>query len=188
MRADIPGRGPIEFEGRVLPEGAKYFECAPFYGSLPAEIRQWGLDLRYAWARVRSAPSRLVLQACDEIEHRIHSERAALFEHLRRRFPEARPDQLWFEWLEALSTMQECAERCSTCEWTIRPLPGEVQHYLGVTMRLARTLIETHRSEFSADQLRPLSGVLGVIESRPETEQIAFINSVVDSVSDERQP
>lgn len=34
-RIDIPGKGVIQFEGTALPEGAKYFEAASFYSSLP---------------------------------------------------------------------------------------------------------------------------------------------------------
>jgi hypothetical protein len=185
MRADIPGKGLIEFEGRILPEGAKYFEFASFYGSLSADTRKWILDLRYAWARARSAPSDLVLRACGEIEDRIHSERSALFDHLQRRFPDVRPEEFWTEWLDAIATMRNCAEHCVKCEWTIQPQPGEVPHFLKVIQRIASTMIHTHREKYSAERLLPLRRVLEVIESCPESEQIRFINDVVDSLSDE---
>jgi hypothetical protein len=67
-RIDIPGKGVIQFEGAALPKGAKYFEAASFYSSLPEDIKRWVLDLRYAWGRERQSPSRLVLRFCDEIE------------------------------------------------------------------------------------------------------------------------
>jgi hypothetical protein len=73
MRADIPGKGPVEFEGRLLPQGAKHLEALPFYKELPSDVQRWVLDLRYAWARLRSAPSGMVLRACDELETRIYT-------------------------------------------------------------------------------------------------------------------
>ena len=87
-RIDIPGKGLIQFEGTTLPEGAKYFEAASFYTSLPEDIKDWVLDLRYAWGRERQAPSSLVLRACNVMESRIHSDREALLAHLRDTFKE----------------------------------------------------------------------------------------------------
>src|SRR4030095_8531075 len=93
-RIDIPGKGPLQFEGVTLPEGAKHFDAASFYSSLPNDIYDWVLDLRYAWGRERQAPSSLVLKACDEIESRIYSEREALFAHLRDIFKQDDPAEI----------------------------------------------------------------------------------------------
>jgi hypothetical protein len=109
----------IQFEGVTLPEGAKHFEAASFYPSFPDEIKAWVLDLRYAWARERQAQSTLVLRACDEIEHRIYSDREGLFAHLRDIFKQADPAEICQEWLTAIQMMRGCAETRETCTWTI---------------------------------------------------------------------
>jgi hypothetical protein len=184
MRADIPGKGPIEFEGRVLPEGAKYFEVAPFYKALSPEVKRWILDLRYAWARERSAPSHLILRACDEIETRIYAERDSTFAHLKKIFPEFDPAEMCAEWLSALMTMRECAERCGVCVWTMHPQTGEVAYFLSVTIRIFKTMVTTQNAQRHQHEKIPNPAVLAIIESRSEEEQIAFINSVMDGLSD----
>jgi hypothetical protein len=68
---DIPGKGLICFEGQILPEASKHFQLACFWENLPAEIREWTLDLKYSWARWREVPSSLVLRGCEELESRI---------------------------------------------------------------------------------------------------------------------
>lgn len=183
MRADIPGNGIIEFEGRTLTDGAKYFESAPFYTELSPEVKEWLLDLRYAWARERLAPSELVLRACDEIESRIYTERERIFAELPKVFPKVDPKEACSDWLADIMTMRKCAEGSNQCNWTMRPLPGEVAHFLGVTMRVYRSMIATQNAQRSRDQQIPTPPVLDFIESSPEEEQIAFINSVMDGLS-----
>src|SRR5512133_1624073 len=185
MRADIPGRGPVEFERRGLPEGAKHFESLPFCKELPSGIQKWVLDLRYAWGRERSAPSGLVLRACDELENGIYKKTERIRAHLLKVFPDENPDEICAEWLSALMIIRECAERADICTWTMRPQPGEVAYFLGVTMRITRSMIATQNAKRASDEEIAIPAVLNVIEARPEQEQIAFINSVVDGLSDQ---
>jgi hypothetical protein len=136
-RIDIPGKGLIEFEGVTLPEGAKYFEAASFYSSLPDDIKTWVLDLRYAWGRERQSASSLVLRAGDEIERRIYSEREALFAHLRSIFKQADPAEICQEWLTAIQMIRKCAETRKTCSWTVQPRDGEVRFIIQTTDSLS---------------------------------------------------
>ena len=184
MRADIPGKGPVEFEGRALPEEAKHFDAVPFYKELSQDVQGWILDLRYAWARQRSAPSALVLRACDELESRIYSDRARVFAHLLKVHPDGNPAEICKEWLFGIITMREFAECRAVCHWTIHPQVGEVTHFLGVAMQIMRTMVATQNAERSPNEQIPMPEILAVIESRPEDEQIAFINAVLDSLTD----
>ncbi len=176
-RIDIPGKGLIQFEGVTLPEGAKYFEAAPFYSSLPESIKKWVLDLRYAWARDRQAPSSLVLRACDEIESRIYSEREALFDHLRAIFKQADPANVCQEWLTALQMMRQCAEQRDVCTWTVRPADGEIAYFLEQTLRLVRSM------EKAQNRTAMPPGFAEHIKSAPEYEQVRFIILATDALS-----
>ncbi len=185
MRVDIPSKGPVEFQGCVLPEGAKHFEVLPFYKELAPDVQRWVLDLRYAWARLRSAPRGMILRACDELETRIYEETARIRTHLLKLYPEENPDEICAEYLSAIVIMRQCAEQTDICTWTMRPQPGEVAHFLGVTTRMTRSMVATQNAKRAPDEQISMPVVLDFIESRPEQEQIAFINSVVDGLSDD---
>jgi hypothetical protein len=185
MRADISGNGPIEFESRVLPHGAKYFDLAPFYKELSPETKRWVCDLGHAWGRERSASSDLVLRACDELENRIHAERASILAHFSKAFPQNDPADLCENWLSAIMTMRECAEQRDECVWTMHPQEGEVANSLGTTIRIVKTMIATQNTKRSPDDQIPMPMILEVIKSRPEDEQITYINSIMDALSDE---
>ena len=176
-RIDIPGKGLIQFETVTLPEGAKYFEAASFYSSLPENIRTWVLDLRYAWARDRQAPSSLVLQACNEIESRIYSEREALFDHLRGIFKQADPAEVCQEWLIAIQMMRQCAEQRDLCTWTVQPVNGEVAYFLEQMLRLV------HSMEKTQNRTAMPPGFIEHIKSAPEDEQVRFIIQTTDALS-----
>ena len=151
---------------------------------LPIDVQQWVLDLRYAWARQRSAPSALVLRACDELEDRIYKETDQVRAHFQKAFPKQNPSELCQEWLSAIMIMRSCAEQSEVCTWTMRPQAGEVDHFLGLAMRLLQSMVATQNSERAGDEQIPPPAVLNVIQSKSEAEQIAFINSVVDGLAD----
>lgn len=174
---DIPGKGVIQFEGEALPEGAKHFEAASFYSSLPEDMQGWVLDLRYAWGRERQSPSRFVLRACDEIESRIYSERETLFAHLRGVFKEIEPAEVCQDWLGAIQKMRASAENRDTCSWTVAPIEGEVAYYLTQIIRLVRGMEKTQQRSV----LPP--GFVEHIQSAPEDEQVRFIIQTTDSLS-----
>jgi len=176
-RIDVPGKGLIQFEGVTLPEGAKYFEAASFYSSLPEDIKTWVLDLRYAWARERRAASSLVLRACDELEHHIYSDREALFTHLHGIFKQADPSEVCQEWLIAIQRMRERAESSETCVWTIEPQDGEVTFFLNQTLGLVRAMEKAQN-----DTAFP-PGFVDYIKSAPQDEQVRFIIQTTDSLS-----
>lgn len=176
-RIDIPGKGLIQFEGVILPEGAKHFEAAPFYSSLPDNIKKWVLDLRYAWARDRQAPSSLVLRACDEIESRIYSEREALFDQLRGIFKQADPAEVCQEWLTAIQMMRQSAEQREVCTWTVQPANGEVPYFLEQMLRLVRSM------EKAQNRTAIPPGFVEHIKSAPEDEQVRFIIQTTDALS-----
>jgi len=127
---------------------------------------------------------RLVLRACDELESRIYKEAERVRTHLLNVFPHENPAEVCQEWLSAIITMRACAEQRDVCSWTMHPLPGEVAYFLGVTMRLTKSMVATQNANRSANQQIPTPAVVDVIESKSEEEQIAFINSVVDGLSD----
>jgi len=176
-RIDIPGKGVIQFEGAALPEGAKYFEAASFYSSLPEDIKSWVLDLRYAWGRERQSPSDLVLRACDELESRIYSDREGLFTHLRGIFKEADPAEICQEWLTAIQVMRGCAEGRDTCTWTVAPAEGEVAYYLTQTIGLLRGMEKAQRRSVLPPDF------VEHIQSAPEDEEVHFIIQTTDSLS-----
>jgi len=176
-RVDIPGKGLIRFEGVTLSEGAKHFEAASFFPSLPEDIRTWVLDLRYAWARERQAPSNLVLRACDEIEGRIYSEREALFAHLRSTFKQDDPAEICEEWLMVIQTIRGCAETRETCSWTMEPESGEIAYYLNQMIRMVGAMEKVQsRTAFPP-------GFADRIKTAPEHEQVAFIHLITDALS-----
>ncbi len=176
-RIDIPGKGLIQFEGMTLPEGAKYFEAASFYSTLPDDIKTWVLDLRYAWGRERRESSSVILRACDEMERRIYSEREALFAHLRGIFKQADPAEICQEWLTAIQMMRECAESRETCTWTVQPRDGEVAFFLTQTIGLVRGM-----EKAQGDTAFP-PGFVEYIKSAAEDEQVRFIIQTTDSLS-----
>ncbi len=185
MRADIPGKGPIQFESLKLPAAAKHFENFPCFRQLPNEMQSWILDLKYAWARQRTAPSALVLRSLDELEDRILSEREAIREHLRKVVPKTHPEETLSEWLSAIALMRECPERVDHCAWIIEPEPGEVPHFLGVVTRIYRGMIQTQNANRASHEQIEIPKVLETIAAQNEEKQIAFINSVVDGLSDD---
>ena len=184
MRVDIPGKGPINIEGQELPLAAKHFEMLPFFKELPDEVRKWILDLKYAWARERTAPSSVIVRSLEEIEGRILSEREKVTEHLRMVAPETDANALYGDWLLAILTIREKAEKAGTCTWFIEPQTGEVAYYVGVVSRIYRSMLSTQNAQRSASEQIPIPEVLETIASKAENEQIAFINSVVDGLSD----
>jgi len=176
-RIDIPGKGLIQFEGTTLPEGAKYFEAASFFSAMPEDIKSWVLDLRYAWARERHAPSSLVLRGCDELESRIYSDRDVLFSHLRGIFKQADPAEICQEWLTAVQLMRGFAESRDTCTWTIAPADGEVAYFLTQAIGLVRGMEKAQNKAV----LPP--GFVEHIQSAAEEEQVRFIIQTTDSLS-----
>lgn len=184
MRADIPGNGPIEFEGHLLPEGAKQFAAVTFLHEISPEIRKWILDLRYSWARERSAPSSFIVNACNELEDRIYRDAELLQNKLSTAHPNVDPAIVCQEWLSSIVTMRKCAETKKVCTWTMRPLHGEVSHFLGVAKRLYQTMVATQNAKRPPQQQIPNPTILNEIDDCPEDEQIAFINAVVDGMSD----
>jgi hypothetical protein len=66
-RIEIPGKELIQFEGTTLPEGAKYFEAASFYTSLPEDIKDWVCAPQQALTLV-GALLRIDHSACDASE------------------------------------------------------------------------------------------------------------------------
>jgi hypothetical protein len=130
MRIDIPGSGPICFEGKLLPEAIKHLAAAPFYKALSPGAQRWVLNLRYCWGRLRQAPARTVIEACDEIEDHVYADRPGLFGHLREVFPNMAPESICADWLQALCLMREVAEKTDVCAWTMEPREGEIDYYL----------------------------------------------------------
>jgi hypothetical protein len=212
MRMDIPGKGLISFERQKLPEAPKHFELACFWKNLSTEIREWTLDLKYSWARWREAPSSLVLRGCEEMESCIYSEHADLIAGLRKRFSEDDTTTICHEWISSINTMRTCAEKKDICRWTISPLEGEVQYFLGFSIRFIQTHAKTletgkfkfqyrdktgkvirsseetiHRDIGSYSGLLPhFVEYLEYIQTATEKEQIAFIHQLTDSYSDPR--
>ncbi len=184
MRADISGKGHIQFEGVELPEAAKHFDVLPCFRQLPNEMQSWIHDLEYAWARQRTAPSALVLRCLGELEARILREQDGIREHLRKALPELDTEGVLIEWLSAIMLMRNCAERVDHCVWTVEPEVGEVPHFLGVVTRIYRSMIRTQNSKRPPTDPIEIPKVLETIETRNEDEQIAFINLVIDALSD----
>jgi len=176
-RVDIPGKGLIEFEGVALPEGAKYFDAAPFYEALPEDIRSWVLDLRYAWGRERKAPSSLVIRSCDELESCIYADRETLFTELRGIFTPDNPAEVCQEWLTAIQTMRKCAERQDACTWTVLPTDSEVAYFLAQMIALVQDMEKAQR----ASAFPP--GFIENILTATEAEQIRFIVQTADALS-----
>ncbi len=114
----------------------------------------------------------------------MHKETERVKTHLMKVFPDENPAELCQEWLLAIMTIRTCAEQRELCTWTMRPQPGEVAHFLGFAMRIFKTMIATKNAKRTTGEHIPTPPILKVIESRPEEEQIAFINSVVDALSD----
>ncbi len=187
MRMDIPGKGLIFFEGQELPEAAKHFEFACFWRSLPDEIRIWTLDLHYAWARWREAPSDLVLRGCDELEDRIYSTHSDLISGLGKRFSADDAIEICRDWISAINLMRSCAETREVCKWIISPLEGEVECFLGVVSRIIQTQAKTLQAKKLYSGLpTDFAQYLENIKTASNEDQIAFIHSAMDSYSDSR--
>ena len=184
---DIPGKGLIYFEGQKLPEAAKHFELACFWKSLPDEIRIWTLDLHYAWARWREAPSDLVLRSCDELEKRIYASHSTLVSELSERFSGEDATEICRDWIFAINSMRSCAENREVCSWIISPLEGEVEHFLGIVSRVIHTQAKTLQAEkLYSGMPADFAQYLEDVKAAPEKDQIAFIHRATDSYSNSR--
>lgn len=211
MRMDIPGKGLICFEGQMLPEPSKYFEFACFWKDLPDDIKNWALDLRYSWARWREAPSKSILLGCEELESRIYSTGSDLIADLRQRFPENDATAICHDWISSINVMRTSAEANDICRWTMAPLDGEIQYFLGLSLRFIQThahTLQTGKFKFqyrdktgelvssSEETLPGAETFLGLpphfpkflqhIQAAPQEEQIAFIHQFADCYSDPR--
>jgi hypothetical protein len=176
-RIDIPGRGPIEFEGITLPQSVKHLEAACFYSSLSEDVGEWILDLHYAWGRQRQASRKLVLKACAEIESRIHSERKNLEARLGEVFEDADPAEICQEWLTAIQTMRQCAEKSDVCTWTIKPMGREIAIHLDSMIKLAQHAGKVQGSTILSPEF------IKYIETAPEDEQLGFVTMMTDRLS-----
>ena len=180
MRIDIPGKGPIEFEGRKLSDAAKYFEIAPGYHDFPADSKKWILDLHYAWANGRHADSELILKTCRLIEESSQQSKSVLVDTIQTRFPEILPDEFLHHWFDDLAVIREVASRCEVCYWIIRPESGEADLFLKTVVKIITMNqgFEKSPKEFK-DRLKS-------IPNASEAEKIKFILDFTDSYSDKR--
>lgn len=176
-RIDIPGKGLVQFEGIPLPAFAKYMEATPYLASLPEDIRDWVLDLRYAWGRTRTAPSALVLRACDELERRMDTDTAALHAHLAEVFKGGDPEAVCAEWREAMRIMRGCAAGRDTCHWTIEPADDEVEYYVEQVVRLLRGMEKAQKTAFIP------KGYEAYIAQAPRAEKLRFVTEMTDALS-----
>lgn len=176
-RTAFAGGGPIIFQGIRLPHYAKYFYCCTLRHLLPDEVYEWTLDLRYCWAKQRQAPSAFVLNACDILEQHINAYRDALFNHILSLRPDANPDEVCKEMLEAISLMREHAKQTDTCVWTMQPQEGEIEKGVEQCMDLLQNMEQFPRqrglTEEQKVQLRAAS----------DSIKINFINSCADSIN-----
>ena len=175
MRIDIPGQGPIEFEGVALPQGAKHFDQASFFPSLKRDLQRWLLDLCYCWGREREASSQFVLGACDAIESKIRGGRwLGIFP--RRA---AEPHESTAEWVHAIQLMRQAAQSRKVVRWTIRPLNGEVDSMLKQNINMIRCMERAQgRSMFPP-------GFLDQLRTAPDDEKVQFLLRSTDAISDE---
>ncbi len=178
MRVDIPGKGPIQFEGKELSDAAKHFELVPNYKSLPLEIREWILDLRYAWGRTRQNESRLILKACDLLEETTYSNQTVLLEKFQKQFSKMNSAELLQDWLQTIVAIRKIAETCEVCAWTIEPIEGEIEFFVKPCLALVRKTQAAQGGKVLSDEF------LDNVETASREEQLKFINLVVDSYSD----
>jgi hypothetical protein len=175
MRIDIPGKGPIEFEGMILPLGAKHFDQASFFPTLTKKVRRWLLDLSYCWGRERESSSRLVLGACDTLESRIQG--GTWFGVFRRQG--AKPQEFTTDWQEAIRLMRQAAQGREVVRWTIRPVDGEIDSMLKQNINMIRCMERAQgKSMFPP-------GFLDRLRNAPDDEKVQFLLRTTDAMSDE---
>jgi len=178
MRIDIPGKGRIEFEGHKLSDAAKFFEFTPGFNSFPPECKRWILDLHYCWARGRSADSCLILQTCKLIEDASLSEKPALMELVRERFPNLSAEEFYDHWLRALALIRETASQREVCYWVVRSEPGEADIFLKTAIKII-----TMNSGFEKAP-KEFKRKLNSIPNASEAEKIRFILDFTDGYTD----
>ena len=178
MRIDIPGRGPILFEGEELSDCAKLFEITPGFKTAPTDIVKSILDLHYAWARTRSSESTAILKMCDWLEADAFANKIVLQQNLKKYWPDDDSGELLQDWLLTILTIRKIAEARSDCSWTIEPIPGEARNFIKPCLSIIRTTQAIHKKQAFSEEF------LAGIESAAEAEQIRFIKLVVDSYSD----
>ena len=179
MRIDIPGKGPIQFEGTPLPEAAKQFDEASFFRAISKEGGQFLLDLRYAWGRQRQAPSELVLRTCDEVESRIRAKPHGLFGIWKKWVSQPEDRQPTDEWLAAIQIMREAARVREVCRWTVVPVEGEGDFWLKQSLGFIRCM------EKAQNKTMFPPGFLDKLKSAPDEEKIQFLVRTTDAVTDE---
>jgi hypothetical protein len=175
MRIDIPGKGPIEFEGIPLPDGAKHFDQASFFPLLKKPVQRWLLDLCYCWGRKREASSRFVLRACDTLESRIRGGRWLGFFTRRA----AEPQEFTPDWLQAIESMRQAAQSRKVVRWTIRPLDGGIDCMLKQNINMIRCM-----ERAQGESMFP-PGFLDQLRTAPDGEKVQFLLRSTDAMSDE---
>jgi len=178
MRVDIPGKGPIEFEGQKLSDVAKYFEITPDFHSFPKDSKQWILDLHYAWAKGRSAESELILKTCQLLRIASQKNVAALTEKIEKGFkvPAA---QFLDSWFQSLETIGNIAAGRQVCYWIIRPEKGEADIFLKTAIKIITKNAHYQKAG------REFKRLVETIPNAPEAEKIQFILDFTNSYSDE---
>ena len=178
MRIDIPGKGPIEFEGQKLSDAAKYFEFVPGYQIFPADSKKWILDLHYAWAKGRSADSDVILRTCRLIETASRIEQPSLIEKARKSFPKISTEEFLKHWFESLAVISQTAAQREVCYWIIRPMADEVDLFLQTSIKVIQNNKGYERVSKEFKQR------LETIRHASEAEKIRFILDFTDSYSD----
>jgi hypothetical protein len=160
-----------------MPHCGKYFNILMLSHSLPHDVYEWTMDLRYCWGRQREASSDFILRACDILEKQILSKREALSTHILSLRADANPHEVCQELLQSINMMRGHAEKVERCQWTMKPRDGEVEAALKHCLALLHDMERSQQFQILTREQE--SQLLGASDSI----KINFVNSFTDGLS-----
>lgn len=183
LRLDFTGRGPVVFEGVVLPDEAKGFERLPFWEELTPAVQEWLLDLHYCWGRVRELPSDRVLRGVREVRRQLARDVPGLTARLRTAFPQVNDAEIEASlrrFGQTLDLIETATRQTQVCRWTVEPSEADLERNLTLAIRLVRDGL---RDEFAPLDSNPPPGFEFRVRTAPRAKQLAWLADVSDALT-----